>query len=864
MKRHSSHKIKKLVHTRVTRTKTKIFSLGFDDWFGFASLSWLVLSVVYWAYLSASLHQNNADQLVNPYLFESFDTFRSASLPAAHTFLLKWPLFLIIKFFNFSDGAFVAVTVGTVLATILGFVYLLYRIDRRPFVWGSICLTLASMLLFVPIEPYPGAVLPANLGMLTTRNIEYLIFIIAALALITARSVRTKYYWIGTLGLALLIASDKLFFALSIGAGMMLLVGSLLSRNKTRVRDAGRSALAAVIGYVVSTGILVLAAGIGLTQISSPGSSNPYGFVTSIHELLTGLFFAVFGALTNVGANPLFDIATRETAQAVFWQRITNPSIGGFVINLVLTLLGVLLSVRLIIEWLLSRKTRPSTTGSLAVYLLAACIVSFIIFSGTKHYFPVDARYLALLPFTIILVFVTYVRKVMLHRSSVVLFAGIMFMCSILGGLAFKTNYRQSLAAHEPTNKRNRLVSQVVKSHKVDTLLGDYWRVLPIKHLSEKSARVTPLANCTEPRQALSSKEWQPDLNNSSFAYLLSFDKSLTDFPSCNLEQVTKSYGRPNASVLVAGEPEKPKEMVLFYDKGANKSAPVSLGNVDESSLSTIIPTLARDLRRTTCSANRKTIMNVVAHQDDDILFQNPDLQHDINDLNCIRTVYVTAGDAGGDPQYWLSREKGAQAAYNHMLKQNAIWEERSIKLETGQYITVTNPQGNRSISLIFLRLPDGNIHGTGFAARNYESLERLVGGYTTEIHSVDGQSTYDKSSLAKTITAVMEIYLPDEVRTQAQHYSGASFPDHSDHSIVGELTSEAHRELKNASQVPLKYYDGYPGREQPENVFNQDQTEKFMTFLEYAKHDGGVCNTMDTCLGSPTYGSYLRRQYRR
>ena len=39
--------------------------------------------------------------------------------------------------------------------------------------------------------------------------------------------------------------------------------------------------------------------------------------------------------------------------------------------------------------------------------------------------------------------------------------------------------------------------------------------------------------------------------------------------------------------------------------------------------------------------------MQIVAHEDDDLLFMNPDLEHAIDAGSCVRTIYVTAGDAG-------------------------------------------------------------------------------------------------------------------------------------------------------------------------------------------------------------------------
>ena len=79
----------------------------------------------------------------------------------------------------------------------------------------------------------------------------------------------------------------------------------------------------------------------------------------------------------------------------------------------------------------------------------------------------------------------------------------------------------------------------------------------------------------------------------------------------------------------------------------------------------------------------------VGAHQDDDILFMNPDLSADIAERRCIRTVYITAGDSGAGEGYWHSREQGAKAAYAQMYgsKDNSWRDER--QMINGRFVTV-------------------------------------------------------------------------------------------------------------------------------------------------------------------------------
>src|SRR5207244_696059 len=123
---------------------------------------------------------------------------------------------------------------------------------------------------------------------------------------------------------------------------------------------------------------------------------------------------------------------------------------------------------------------------------------------------------------------------------------------------------------------------------------GDYWRVIPIKHLVGKSAlTVMPLSSCTVARNTLSSGVWQPDLRKHSVAYLLSLDRSLTDFPQCSLNQVIAAYGRPNSSISISGSLNHPDEVLLFYDRGVNHSAP-KLNSVTQKA-ATVVPIPLQD-----------------------------------------------------------------------------------------------------------------------------------------------------------------------------------------------------------------------------------------------------------------------------
>ena len=139
--------------------------------------------------------------------------------------------------------------------------------------------------------------------------------------------------------------------------------------------------------------------------------------------------------------------------------------------------------------------------------------------------------------------------------------------------------------------------------------------------------------------------------------------------------------------------------------------------------------------------------MAVVAHEDDSLLFLSPDLSHDIQAKRCVRTVFVTAGDDGQGPGYWLSREDGAEAAYAEMAGVADTWSQSDAGI-SGHPMPLMTLVGDPQVSLVFMRLPDGDVDGSGFASTDFESLQKLYQGTISEMTTVDGTSSYTKTGL--------------------------------------------------------------------------------------------------------------------
>ena len=162
------------------------------------------------------------------------------------------------------------------------------------------------------------------------------------------------------------------------------------------------------------------------------------------------------------------------------------------------------------------------------------------------------------------------------------------------------------------------------------------------------------------------------------------------------------------------------------------------------------------------------------------------------------------------------------------------------------------------SISLAFLRLPDGNIDGSGFPSTNHETLQKLWTGSISAIHALDGSSSYTKETLTSVLVSLISSFQPDQVNMQ--DYVGTfGDGDHSDHHVTAYLVQTALQQY--ATPHSFTGYDDYHTSSLPANVSGTDLKGKRKAFFAYALNDADVCGSTCTCIGSD-YGAWLKRQY--
>jgi LmbE family N-acetylglucosaminyl deacetylase len=256
--------------------------------------------------------------------------------------------------------------------------------------------------------------------------------------------------------------------------------------------------------------------------------------------------------------------------------------------------------------------------------------------------------------------------------------------------------------------------------------------------------------------------------------------------------------------------------------------------------------------------------MYIVAHEDDDLLFMNPDIQESIDQRHQVRTMFLTAGDSCKSSTYWRGRENGTKAAYAEMRGVSNSWTFVSQYKSARLY-----ELSGTAASVVFFRLPGGVCHA------QTDSLRLLWEGKIGTLTSVDGAASYSKQDLIDTILSRMKDFAPDFIGIQdatAQAPSGVNpydykiyYPlcgftnmsDHPDHISSARFAGAARDAYRSTRAHTFVQYRGYNITNRPENLNCAEASRKLEVFEEYAKYDPAIKVPLDCW-----YSSWTERQY--
>lgn len=274
-----------------------------------------------------------------------------------------------------------------------------------------------------------------------------------------------------------------------------------------------------------------------------------------------------------------------------------------------------------------------------------------------------------------------------------------------------------------------------------------------------------------------------------------------------------------------------------------------------------------------------RSVLHIVAHQDDDLYFMNPDLVRSLQDGDDVTTVIVTAGEGDGinvdtdEPQrkavapdfarYSTERGCGLRSAYARMATgdRDRPWRREAVEVVPGFGVERFTLVGHASVCLYFLQLHMGAPTERGARTRLHELWEGAVrtqrtlpvhGGVVTEAQHIT------REQVIGALTALLGSIRPTTVRTMdpdPEHDGGrAEFvcSDHADHTTTTQFALAAltrHRESGHAPVV--EHYRGYANRFWGYNLDSDAATEKAEYLATYSGIDApDVCRhgTCQTC----------------
>jgi hypothetical protein len=171
---------------------------------------------------------------------------------------------------------------------------------------------------------------------------------------------------------------------------------------------------------------------------------------------------------------------------------------------------------------------------------------------------------------------------------------------------------------------------------------------------------------------------------------------------------------------------------------------------------------------------------------------------------------------------------------------------------------------GAPRVSVTFLRLPDGNVDGSGFNGNG--SLEQLWNGQRSTLSALDAGGLASRIFTLSDITNVLQALM---VQTGSQHVhtldsAGIYGSDHSDHIISARIAYEASQRFASAHE--FSNYRTYNIESDPINLSPQESVQKREAFKRYDAYYGCYDSPdMNACLSQwdsypGAYGAWLQR----
>jgi hypothetical protein len=176
----------------------------------------------------------------------------------------------------------------------------------------------------------------------------------------------------------------------------------------------------------------------------------------------------------------------------------------------------------------------------------------------------------------------------------------------------------------------------------------------------------------------------------------------------------------------------------------------------------------------------------------------------------------------------FISRENGAESAIRFMAdSDNRRPVENVVSLMKCNGHTIYRVSYRNTVAY-FLRVPDGNPAGTGYADTAHQSLKRLADGQIDTLSAIDGTTSYHGwKDLVVTLRTIIDFERGNarSVQLNIPELDPIINPnDHSDHLMTAKAALDA---AEGPTCVRRLHHVGYASAKLPENLGPQDRDIK-------------------------------------
>lgn len=230
------------------------------------------------------------------------------------------------------------------------------------------------------------------------------------------------------------------------------------------------------------------------------------------------------------------------------------------------------------------------------------------------------------------------------------------------------------------------------------------------------------------------------------------------------------------------------------------------------------------------CSAG--TLVTVVAHLDDDLLFVEPGISEQLQAGWCVTTVHLIGGANGANFAYVQKREEGSRLAYARMAGVANEWDEATVHI-AGKPVFQLTLKAQPKVRLLELRLPGGAVRGGRVPLALLWDQGATITTYPMG-HGEIAPARYTRDSLS----AVLKSILQNATRIYTLNPDTVPFIEHPDHIYSARITRHVAQTL--GKSIPIAYHITYPMGTWPYTVYGDEAQRKRDISASYFTIDGG------------------------